>query len=317
MRKTLSLLGVLVVVTMNSVYSQTFKNEFGFKSDNDAYFFLKQDRYYTNGLFIYYRRAIDQQQLKGNLEKVTYEIAAGQKIYNPISGYSPDPARQDRPFAAHLYAGLQTSLFYKNESLLKVDVNLGMVGPAALGQDAQQLLHEAVGFYEIDGWDYQIANNFAANATVQYAKLLLRSSDHVVDLTLDTYGNFGTTHNGVGVGLVFRAGNFNQLFNSTSYNAVIEHHRKTEKLHQKEIYFYTKPQLNFVAYDATVQGSLFDNNSPITFDVKPFVFAQQLGFNYSTPRFTFDYSFIYQSRQIKSTAKPHQYSSVSMYYRFN
>ena len=317
MYKKLLFLFLVILISASAVFSQEFKNEFGFKSDNDAYLWYGQDRYYTNGLFIHYRRALDQQKLKGNLEKVTYEISAGQKMYNAISGYRPNPATHDRPFAAYLYGGVTTSLFYKNESLLKVGVELGALGADAKGQEVQDFLHSVVGFYKVQGWDYQIANELSANASVQFAKLLHRSSDNAVDFTLDSYANVGTTYNGAGLGIVFRAGNINQLFNSAHYNASIGNKSKTDKLKRKEIYFYAKPQLNYVAYDATVQGSLFNNISPITFDVKPLVFAQTLGFKYSSPRFTLDYSLIFQTKEIKSTAKPHQYGSISMHYRFN
>jgi len=316
MYKKLVLIAIALLTTIYS-FAQEHKNEFGFKSDNDAYLWYGQDRYYTNGLFVYFRRAIDQKKLKGNLEKFTYEVSVGQKMYNPHSGNRPDPTTHDRPFAAHLFGGLQTSLFYKKESLLKIGVNLGTVGPDALGKEAQELLHRIVGFYKIRGWDYQIANNFAANANMQFAKLLHRSSNKTVDFTLDTYANIGTTYNGAGVGVVFRAGDINQLFNSSYYNAAIGNKSQTEKFKKREFYFYAKPQLSYIAYDATVQGSLFNNDSPITFGVKPLVFAQQLGFNYSTPRFTLDYSLIFLSKEIKSNAKAHQYGSISMYYKFN
>lgn len=317
MYKKLVLATLAILAVVYGSYAQEYKNEFGFKSDNDAYLWYGQDRYYTNGLFVYFRRAVDQQKLTGNLEKVTYEISAGQKMYNPLSGYRPDPATHDRPFAAHLYGGAQAGLFYKNESLFKVGVNFGTVGPDALGEEAQDLLHRIVGFYQVQGWDYQIANDFAANANVQFAKLLHRNSNNSVDFTLDTYANLGTTYNGAGVGVVFRTGAINQLFNSVHYNAGISNNSKTEKLKKREFYFYAKPQLNYVAYDATVQGSLFNDNSPVTFGVKPLMFAQSLGFNYSSPRFTIDYSLIFQSKEIKSSAKAHQYGSISMYYRFN
>jgi hypothetical protein len=48
--------------------AQSYKNEFGFKSDNDAYLFYGQDRYYTNGLLIYFRHATDQKKLGEKLE---------------------------------------------------------------------------------------------------------------------------------------------------------------------------------------------------------------------------------------------------------
>jgi hypothetical protein len=317
MYKKLVLVATSLFVMHLSALAQEYKNEFGFTSDNDAYLWYGQDRYYTNGLFIYFRRAVDQQKLKGSVEKITYEVSAGQKMFNPLSGYRPDPTTHDRPFAGYLFGGLGTSLFYKNESLLKFGLQLGTVGPDALGEEAQDLLHRIVGFYEVQGWDYQIANNFAANAHVQFAKLLHRSENNSVDFTFDSYANLGTTYNGAGAGVVFRAGAINQLFNTAYYHSAIGNNSKTAKLKNKEFYFYAKPQLNYVAYDATVQGGLFNDSSPVTFGTKPFVFAQTIGVNYSSPRFTIDYSLMFRSREIKSSARPHQYGSISMYYRFN
>ncbi|MES2419596.1 MAG: lipid A deacylase LpxR family protein [Bacteroidota bacterium] len=296
---------------------QTFKNEFGFKSDNDAYLLYGQDRYYTNGLFIYFRHAANQQKLGPKLEKFIYEVSAGQKMYNPISGNVGKKEKQDRPFAGYLYAGGSASFFYKKESVLKTNLELGTIGPDALGEEAQKLLHQLIGFYEINGWQYQIKNELTANLNIQYTKLLHRSAANNLDFSVETYLNAGTTFNGAGVGLLLRTGDINQLFNSSYTNAVIGNKESTARLVKKELFFYIKPQLNYVAYDATIQGSLFNNDSPLTFGTKPFVFAQQLGFNVSSSRFTFDFSLLFKSKEIKSTAKAHQYGSISMYYRFN
>ncbi|WP_214229203.1 lipid A deacylase LpxR family protein [Pedobacter sp. B4-66] len=297
--------------------AQTYKNEFGFKSDNDSYLAQGSDRYYTNGLFIDYRRAMDQSKLKTGLEKKIYEISAGQKLYNPISGYAPDPTKQDRPFAGYLYVGGALSWFHSNESVLKTSVEVGTTGPNSLGEDGQELLHNTVGFYELDGWQYQIKNEMALNLSAQYTKLLHRTSSNAIDFSFDGYANVGTTFSGAGAGILFRAGGINQLFNSAYTNAVIGNNAKTKALVKREIFFYAKPQLNFVAYDATVQGSMFNNDSPVTFGVKPIVFAQQVGFNYSSQRFTFDFGMLFKTKEIKSSAKAHQFGSISMFYRFN
>lgn len=306
----------LLTISIGS-FAQSFKNEFGFKSDNDAYLLYGQDRYYTNGLFINFRHATNQQKLSKNLEKFTYEISAGQKMYNPISGYRPKIETQDRPFAGYLYAGANVNLFYKKESILKFGLELGTVGPDALGEDAQKLLHKLVGFYKIDGWDYQIRNEKAINLTTQFTKLIGRSEIYKSDLTLESYANIGTTFSGAGIGVLLRSGDINQLFNSAYTNSVISNHSKTEKLVKNEFFFYAKPQLNYIAYDATIQGSMFNHDSPLTFNVKPLVFVQQLGFNYSSARFTFDFGLYFKSKEVKSTARAHQYGSISMYYRFN
>lgn len=304
------------LLTINS-YGQTYKNEFGFRSDNDSYLAQGSDRYYTNGLFIHFRRAVNQQGLKEGLEKKIYEITVGQEIYNPYSGSAADPAQQDRPFAGYLYVGGASNWFYSKERVLKISANIGTTGPASLAEDGQKLLHNTIGFYELEGWDYQIKNALAVNVSAQYTRLLHRSSNQATDFSFEGYANAGTTFSGAGAGLLFRAGGLNQLFNSAYTNAVIGNNSKTKSLVKREVFFYAKPQINFVAYNATIQGNLFNDNDPVTFDVKPFVFAQQIGFNYSSQRFTFDFGMLFKTKEIKSTAKAHQYGTISLFYRFN
>ena len=296
--------------------AQDFKNEIGFKTDNDAYLWNRQDRYYTNGLFIFFRRALDSLHLGKNTEKIQYEISIGQKIYNPISGYRPNPNSQDRPFAGYLYASISISIASKSESIFKSSLEIGVVGPKAYGKEAQTLLHRIACFYKIQGWQYQIQNATAINISAQFSKLLQRTDNQKVDFSIDSHTSLGTTFTGAGIGLLLRAGNINQLFNSSSNNLFIGH-TKTSKITRYELFLYAKPQLNYVAYDATISGSLFNKNGLVTFGTKPFVFEQQMGIKYSTPRFTLDYHLIFKSKEIKSTAKPHQYGGISMYYRFN
>lgn len=312
-------LSLLLLLLLSSVfaYSQNYKNEFGFKSDNDSYLGQGSDRYYTNGLFINFRRALDQQKLKDGLEKQTYEISVGQKMFNPYSGYAPDPARQDRPFAGYLYAEGAMSWFYSNETILRTSVQAGTTGKNSLAEAGQKLLHRTFGFYDTGGWDYQIKNELTLNLSAQYTKLLTRIADNAVEFSFEGYANLGTTFDGAGAGILFRTGSLNQLFNSAYTNAVIGNHAKTKSLVKREIFFYAKPQLNVVAYDATIQGSLFNNDSPVTFGQKPLVFAQQLGINYSSNRFTIDYGVLFKTKEIKSNARAHQWGTITAYYRFN
>ena len=307
----------LLICSSYLLNAQTYKNEFGFKSDNDSYLGQGSDRYYTNGLFINFRHAMDQQKLREGLEKKTYEISAGQKMYNPYSGYAPDPAFQDRPFAGYLYVEGAMNWFYSNESILKASAQIGTTGKNSLAEDGQELLHRVVGFYDLEGWDYQIRNELAVNLSAQYSRLLTRTAENAVEFSFEGYANLGTTFSGAGAGILFRTGNLNQLFNSAYTNAVIGNNAKTKALVKREFFFYAKPQLNLVAYDATIQGSMFNNNSPVTFDQKPLVFAQQLGVDYSSQRFTVDFGVIFKTKEVKSTARAHQWGSISMFYRFN
>lgn len=306
---------LLMLFLLTAAKAQNFRNEFGFKTENDAYLATLNDRYYTNGLFIYYRRAINPEKIGQNIEKKIYEISAGQKMYTPYWGQVAKKEDQDRPFAGYLYAGAAYSIFYKKETVLKTSIEVGTIGPNSLAQDAQKFLHKTVGFYTPAGWEYQIRNEMAVNLSGNYSTLIHRSSDNALDLSGQGYANLGTTFTGLGASLLFRAGRLNQLFNSSYHNAVIGDSR-TKKLSNSEFFFYAKPQINVVAYDATIQGSIFNNDSPVTFDVKPLIFEQQFGVNYSSKRFTADFNIIFKTKEVKSAAKAQNYGGLSLYYRF-
>jgi lipid A 3-O-deacylase len=305
---------VMVSLFQVHVKGQEYKYEAGFKTDNDSYLAQGSDRYYTNGLFLNFRFATDQEKLKPGLAKKIVELSAGQMIFNPRSGFRPDPQTQDRPFAGYLYVGGAMSWFKNTEENFKAGVQLGTTGPNSLAQDGQELLHKTFGFYETAGWDYQIKNEAAINTSLQYARLLQRAENKKTDFVLEGYANVGTTFSGAGAALLFRAGNMEQLFNTSSFDARTGTKGPAQR---NELFFYAKPQINYVAYDATIQGSMFNDDSPVTYDVKPLVFSQQVGVNYSTTRLTFDFNVIFKTREIKSDATAHQFGSLSVNYRFN
>lgn len=295
--------------------SSNYKSEFGFISENDSYLAQGQDRYYTNGLFLKFRTALDQSTLKNpKLNKVIWEIEAGQKMYNPQTGSILDPDFIDRPFAAYLYGGGALNFLYNSESNLKLSIQLGTIGPSAKGKEAQELLHSTFGFYEIKGWQWQVNNEFGINSTIEFNKLINRLESGKTDFSFNSYINVGNTFAGAGAGILFRTGAINPLHSSASTQSTISNNSSSKV--EKEFFFYAKPELHFIAYDATIQGGMFINDKgPTVFDIKPVVFSQQAGAVFSKNRWTADLSVIFKSREIKSSAKPHQYGSFALFYR--
>ena len=321
MKQKISLIAAFLILNSYFLYAQTstYKSEFGFRSDNDSYLAYGQDRYYTNGLFVHFRQAMDQSRLKNSkLNKVIWELEIGQKMYNPQSGSINDPNFIDRPFAAYLYGGGAINFLFNSESNLKLNIQLGTIGPSAKGKEAQELLHNTFGFYEVKGWQWQVNNELGFNTRLEYNKFLKRSASGSSDFSFNSYVNLGNTFSGIGLGALFRTGNINPLFNSASTQSTISNKSFSRPENDREFYFYAKPMLHYIAYDATIQGPLFNNNKGLyVFDVKPLVFSQQAGFIYSKNRWTIDFSLIFKSREVKSFAKPHQYGSASLVYRFN
>jgi len=299
-------------------YAQTHTNEVGLQSDNDSFLAQGSDRYYTNGIYAYFRHALDASK-NDNLANKVLGFEAGQKIFNPRSGYIPAPQFVDRPFAGYLFIGSSLNLLYKNESNLKLSAKIGVVGPAAGGQGIQKFIHKTFGFYPPQGWQYQVRNDVELNLSAEYNKLLARAEG--ADVSLTSYANLGNGFTGAGVGPLFRLGSFNQLFHSASTQSTVSRSDIAAPLHQHELFFYYKPQANYIAYDATIQGSLFkDHPEPgtqeITLTKKPFVLTNQVGGSLVINRFVFDVSVIFKSKEVKEMLRSQQWGSVTMLYRF-
>jgi lipid A 3-O-deacylase len=302
-----------------AIYSQNvpFKNELGFQSDNDAYLAVKQDRYYTNGLFITFRHAINQSKPDKRVNKKIWEAELGQRIYNPKSGNVTKINDTDRPFAAYLYGGAGFNWLYNSEHSLRLSLQTGVMGPGALGEEVQEMLHKFVGFYNIAGWENQLHNEFAVNASLAYNYFLQRNKAANTDVSLTSYLNAGNTFAGAGLGVLFRTGRINEFYNSVSNNSVISNNASSAPLHNREFFFFLRPTLHFVAYDATIEGGMFtEDKGPITFNQKPVVFSQELGVNHTSNRWTLNFSLTFKSKEVQSAAKAHQFGTASIYYRF-
>ena len=155
MKLKIPVLVALLTVSL-SASAQNHNKQFGFKSDNDAYLARGQDKYYTNGIFISYRFANKQKIENSALAKQITQLEVGQKMYNAQSGYIPDMVYVDRPITAYLYAGASKHWFYTSENSLSLGVQLGTIGPNALGRQAQEFIHKLGGFYPPRGWEYQL-----------------------------------------------------------------------------------------------------------------------------------------------------------------
>jgi len=303
------------------VFAQTHSTEIGAETDNDSYLLQGSDRYYTDGIFLYYRHALLVKD-DSKLQNKVLGLEFGQKIFNPQSGSIANangvdqPSLIDRPFAAYLYVGASMNLLYKDESSLKLTARVGFIGPNAEGKQIQDFVHDNFGFYHPSGWEYQINNEFQLNLSAEYNKLLARGS--WIDVSLSSYLNLGNGFTGAGVGPLVRLGSFNQLFNSVSTQSTAIRKEVANPLNKHEMFFYYKPLFNYVAYDATIQGGLFDNHSglEITKDKEPFIFSQQFGVAFSTNRFVFDIAAIFHTLDDKEMVQSHQWAAITGLYRF-
>ncbi|HET8830105.1 MAG TPA: lipid A deacylase LpxR family protein [Pelobium sp.] len=314
MRFTFILFALISLVFQSFAQNKFYKNELGFRSDNDAYLATKQDRYYTNGLFIQFKSATKNK--RDSTVKKIWSINLGQELYNARSGQIKNIENVDRPFAGYLYGGGSLQWLKPNENVLKLELQVGTIGPSALGKQSQTILHNAVGFYEISGWQYQVNDEIGVNLKANLQYLLFRNERKNLDFSLPITASLGNTFTGLETGILFRTGNINPFYHSVATHSQVS--AKFEKdLKEQEFYFFLKPSLTYVAYNATIQGGMFvKDKGPVTFDANPFVLAQQIGATYADNRWTFGFSVVFKSKQLKEAVKSEQYASAQIYYRF-
>jgi hypothetical protein len=295
-----------------------YKNEIGFRTDNDGFLGYGSDRYYTAGNYFYFNHALkvnntDSASLKNKV--LSFEL--GQAIYTPQSAAVPGPGFIDRPFAGYLYLSSAINLLYKNESSLKLQAQLGIVGPNSFAEQVQYLIHTTFHFYKPNGWIYQVQNDYELNLSAQFNFLLSRIKGF--DVAVNSYAALGTGFTGAGTGFTARFGKFNRLYNSAATSCTVS--AKSISSNNAEAFIYARPSVSFIAYDATIQGSLFSNaaglNEVLT-DKVPVVLSEQLGGTLVTGHWLFDLSATYQTRTTpKMIHRPgHQWGSVNIAYRF-
>ena len=100
----------------------------------------------------------------------------GQNIYTPRDISIAQNQPLDRPWAAWLYVGTVVQRVRGNR-LDTVELDLGVVGPAALGRQVQSGWHSLIGAQQPKGWSNQIANEPAF--LLSYLQKRRYGSEHI------------------------------------------------------------------------------------------------------------------------------------------
>ncbi len=87
-----------------------------------------------------------------------YSMSFGQNLYTPkdINRNPPDP--RDRPYAGWAYLGLNLMQENHGSQLENFELQLGAIGPGALGKQTQNTFHGLIGAGNANGWGNQLQN---------------------------------------------------------------------------------------------------------------------------------------------------------------
>jgi hypothetical protein len=305
----------LLVFATHGGYSQKIDNtasyralpaesSFRFSYDND--YFTATDFYYTQG---YSFELIDPVLTKNPLNKVLFKMndtTAVSGLAFEHFGFTPTSIRSDniligdRPFSASMILkSFKQSVDYTRNAQLSAVLSLGLIGPAAFGKEMQKTIHRWIGGVEPRGWDNQIRNDLIINYDLNYEKLLYNNKY----LSLNSAVNL-------------RAGTLNTKAQSGAivvfgkYASPLLGERKSAF----QLYVYAQPLLNLVAYDAALQGGLFNRHSPYTIrsaDVSRVVLQHNYGAVVKLRSFYLEYSRTILGKEFK-TGRSHKWGGFKI-----
>lgn len=282
---------------------------FRFHYDND--YFTSTDENYTQG---YSFEVVLNALRKNPLNAILLDDAnASQQFglsldhigYTPFRIGSPDIQFGDRPYAsAIMLKSFKINTNPTRKSRLISALRLGIIGPAAFGKEMQVGIHEATGNTIPLGWKHQIKNDAIVNYEVIYQKEII-AVPNFFSLQYEASANLGTLNTNASGSLVAMAGIFNSPFSN-------------EKNHKFQLYIFSKPQINFIGYDATLQGGLFNRKSPYTIatsNVERIVGQHNFGMVLQTKTLYFEYTTTDITKEF-STGKAASWGGIKIGFTF-
>lgn len=291
-----------------------YSQEFSVTSENDRYTFQGKDGYYTNGLLLNYTRAFSGK--KG--QKRLNSIELGQKMFLPYERKIFLPSEIDRPVTGYLYLRYTRTHFSRANGLWQLGASVDAIGDASGARSVQNLFHRWIGISSRWSWvwDYQLNNGVGTNLHGSFAKGLVKhDGSSVFQVVPVTKATVGTSFTNISHGLVLQVGRLRPLHQSAFWNAAVQSDGEASQT-KAEWLFYYYPEVQYQAYNATVQGSVFlKNKGPITSAPEPFVVTHQAGFLFSQGRYLVRLTANFQSKEARSQRFSQRYGSVQVGYR--
>ncbi|MEM6644249.1 MAG: lipid A deacylase LpxR family protein [Bacteroidota bacterium] len=304
------LLAALVAFTLSTIEGQEkyLMRELMVENDNDAYTFnLTRDSYYSNGVALRYRQVRDTSETK----KVIRSFDLNHRIFTPRRLWWTELQQLDRPYAGQVSVSISDEFYYKKEAYLKIKGELGWMGPATQTDRLQYHWHKTFGMQLPLAWQHQINDGPIINTYATYVKTIAPNSGF--DIASESNLALGNTFSHLRQELIFRVGKFKPIDQSTQLNGIPG--IKYEGPGLQEFYFFISPGVEYVAYNATIEGNPLGKSSAYVEERVPWIYQTRAGIMASWTKF--DFALFYYRRTKETTeAFFHKYVGIRMNQRF-
>ncbi|HLI93591.1 MAG TPA: lipid A deacylase LpxR family protein [Puia sp.] len=260
--------GVLAIwMHLDSAAQDTLRSQhfFSIRIDDDFLNLAAQgtDRYYTGGDYFRYsflavagKKTVLRKVLYAPFSNVAslYSVGATQWVYTPDILSAKIPVKGDYPYCGVLFLRFTREMVSRDaKSLFRSGLSLGMMGPAALGKEAQSAIHGWINTVRPAGWKYQLPDYPVVNYSLYYESNLFSISRR---FKINATGSVeaGTLQTDAQLGL-------DGLILDRNDNFFPGRGVRTGNLENRRPKFYIqlKPAVKFVGYNGILEGGLFDS----------------------------------------------------------
>lgn len=299
--------------------------------ENDL--FTDTDRYYTSGMRLsWLSQDLEAAAVPGWARTASNRLpwlrrdgwtnnlglALGQSIYTPEETRREIPDPDDRPYAGWLYGSV--ALHHKNETRLHMlELTLGIVGPAALGAEAQNGVHTVRHLRKAKGWDHQLGTEPGLMLTYDYRQRrgAIGDPDGLgADLLSSLRLNAGNILTAATVGATGRFGyNLPKDFHGSRINASGYARPPADAAEiasgqNFSLFLYATVEGSAVAHNLFLDGNTFRDSPSV--DRQPWVAGGELGAGCCWSRYRLTYSHVVRSKEFHTQDGAQQYGSICL-----
>lgn len=246
-------------------------------------------------------------------------------MFTPTDIANPAPQPDDRPWAGYSYLGLflqRASRFDSGFSGVfeSWQVNLGVVGPSSLGQNAQEMIHDTFDQIYPRGWDNQLSDEFQIDFVYRriwrYELSLGRDTGMKFQLLPEVGFTLGTLMREINYGGTLRFGWLPDDFGPGRMALQPDFTRPVREHFAG--YAFVRPTGRYVQHNVLLEGLNWRHNDVTTVDKKEFVATLEFGVAvHFLDRWTLSYSQVYSTEEFNGQKNCDSFGQFSLSYQFS
>lgn len=291
------------------------------------------DSGYTNGVRFSYifaedkvpewipRLAEGSDTLKKEFQKSTtnFGISLAQQIFTPLNTDKAEFIPDDRPYAGWLYLGL-TANFKTPTHSHSLELDIGVVGPEAMGETTQNGYHRLIQIPDANGWAHQLSTEptlqMSYSQKIRFLELKT-ATERTFDVIPYFGANFGNVLIAAHTGIMVRGGlrlpdDFGPSRLSSANDDVIVNNKSLLSLDNWRLYGFAGIRGNGIARNIFLDGNTFRDSHRVK--KYPFTVETEFGYAVQVSHWSYAWRFVTISPEFEERSEFSSYASMSFSY---